>query len=238
MELITFHNPQSLKPEDYDYLSGWRLLTLEESAQLCLVVLSHEAFVQLAKFLGLEFYSEASCSWYKIPLTETKYLSYKFSYRTRIPLGYKNLPEENNSSALNEAELDFIESHNFLADYHHQIMVEKGFWVNRLNIVEACRIYGLNNHCDHLAEAALAAVNCQGLVLVATEISEMVEGIRHGNGPDDKIPEFTAAEAESADVYLRLMDLAHGNGWRVAEAVVAKIHMNKTREAMHGGKKF
>jgi NTP pyrophosphatase (non-canonical NTP hydrolase) len=117
-------------------------------------------------------------------------------------------------------------------------MIEKGFWKSRNLIVEACKAYELEYEVGNLSDAARAAVNCQALALVGTEVSEMVEGIRHGNGPDDKIPEFSAAEAEAADVYLRLMDLAHGNGWRVAEAVIAKIAMNKTRAAMHGGKQF
>jgi len=76
------------------------------------------------------------------------------------------------------------------------------------------------------------------LCLMHSEISEALENIRHGCPPDDKIPEFKGVEAELADTVIRIMDAAHARGWRVAEAIIAKMEMNKTRERFHGGKKF
>ena len=38
--------------------------------------------------------------------------------------------------------------------------------------------------------------------------------------------------------WIRIMDVAHAHGWRVAEAIEAKAAMNKTRARFHGGKKF
>lgn len=76
------------------------------------------------------------------------------------------------------------------------------------------------------------------IALIHSELSDGLEGLRHGNPPDDKVPEFSAIEAEYADVIIRIMDHAHARGWRVGAAVVAKSRMNRTRERMHGGKQF
>lgn len=76
------------------------------------------------------------------------------------------------------------------------------------------------------------------IALMHSELSEGLDALRHGNPPDDKIPEFTGIEAELADTIIRIMDAAKAKGWRVAEAIVAKAEFNKTRPHMHGGKRF
>ena len=76
------------------------------------------------------------------------------------------------------------------------------------------------------------------IALMHSELSEALEALRHGNPPDDKIPEFSGVEAELADVIIRIMDMAAAKGYRVGEAVVAKINYNKNRPYKHGGKKF
>ena len=76
------------------------------------------------------------------------------------------------------------------------------------------------------------------IALMHSELSEALEAIRNGNPPDDKIPEFTGVEAELADVIIRIMDISAAKGYRVGEAVVAKINYNKNRPYKHGGKKF
>ena len=96
------------------------------------------------------------------------------------------------------------------ADVHHTAKA-KGFW-----------------------EDGVERNNGEMLCLIHSEISEALEALRHGNPPDDKVPEFTGAETELADAVIRIMDLAHARGWRVAQAIEAKMKFNATRAHKHG----
>ena len=72
------------------------------------------------------------------------------------------------------------------------------------------------------------------IALMHSELSEALEFLRHDNPPDDKIPAYSGAEAELADVVIRLMDMAQGRGWDIARALVEKLAFNRTRERRHG----
>ena len=105
----------------------------------------------------------------------------------------------------------FIETFNSTADHIHNWAKRKGFW----------QVGEDRNDGEMIA-------------LMHSELSEALEAIRHGNPPDDKIPEFNGYEAELADCVIRIMDVAIARNLRVAEAIVAKMAFNEGRPYKHG----
>ncbi len=74
----------------------------------------------------------------------------------------------------------------------------------------------------------------QAVALIHSEVSELLEAIRNGNPADEHCPAFTSAEIECADIVIRVMDLSGGRGWRLGEAVLAKMEFNRGRPRKHG----
>jgi NTP pyrophosphatase (non-canonical NTP hydrolase) len=109
---------------------------------------------------------------------------------------------------------EFAAAFNTVQAAVHQTAVDKGWWEG-----------GDRNDGEQIA-------------LMHSELSEALEALRHGNKPDDHIPEFLGTEAEFADVIIRIMDLSQKRGWRIAEAIEAKRAYNAGRPVRHGGKKF
>ena len=99
----------------------------------------------------------------------------------------------------------------------------------------------LSIQCHHIAEEKgfWNKTRNQGelIALMHSELSEALEYLRHGNPLSDHIPEFTGVEEELADLIIRVMDMAGAYGYRIPEAIIAKLEFNATREHMHG-KKF
>jgi len=112
---------------------------------------------------------------------------------------------------MTESQAQFIESFNEVAYRVVQNAFDKGFR-------------------EHGAERNIGEELC----LIHSEVSEALEGIRRGNPTDDKISQFSSAEAELADAVIRAMDTAYARGWRLAEAIIAKHEYNLTRPRMHG----
>lgn len=110
---------------------------------------------------------------------------------------------------LEEAKKAFVESWHVLAEDIYKTALEKGWWEDERNEGEM-------------------------IALMHSELSEALEALREGNPSDDKIPEFDSVSAEFADVMIRIADHAKGFHYSPAEALVAKMEMNKTRKPKHG----
>jgi len=107
----------------------------------------------------------------------------------------------------------FIEAWNEVSQEIHNTAVEKGWWDTERNDGEI-------------------------IALIHSELSECLEYLRHGNPPDDKIPEYSGAEAELADCIIRIMDMAPARNWDIVGAILRKMEYNRNRSYKHGGKKF
>lgn len=103
----------------------------------------------------------------------------------------------------------FLAAFTKVQEQAHKNAVSKGFWDVERNSGES-------------------------IALIHSELSELLEGLRKGNPPSEKIPGFSQAEEEAADVIIRLFDLAGGSKWRLAEAIVAKMAYNASRPYKHG----
>lgn len=112
----------------------------------------------------------------------------------------------------------FLLAFNWLQREVHEIAVSKGWWDADIN--------------------GVTRSDAECLCLMHSELSEALEGLRHGNPASDKLgAPFTQAEEELADLVIRTMDLAEARQWRIAEAIIAKMQYNRSRPHKHG-KKF
>ena len=74
----------------------------------------------------------------------------------------------------------------------------------------------------------------EAIALMHSELSELLEALRHPNTTKSKLEAFSPVEEEVADIIIRLMDWTTHYEVRVPDAIVAKIAYNRTRQRMHG----
>jgi NTP pyrophosphatase (non-canonical NTP hydrolase)/cell division protein FtsB len=134
--------------------------------------------------------------------------------------------------------LNRLEDGSYVAQFNrrslevHEWAQGKGWWQERGDLWKVA-----GRHVDSKFQNFTKSVIQSSLIaLIHSELSEALEAIRHGNPPDDKIPEFTGLEAELADTVIRIHDMAGAYKLRVGEAIEAKMAFNHTREHKHGGK--
>jgi len=104
----------------------------------------------------------------------------------------------------------------------HQTAIDHGWWENWGKI-----IYALPGD---MSETFENYVSNSCLMLMASELGEACEAIRHGD--DENLAE------ELADVVIRIADYC---GWKcidLEKAITEKMAKNKTRPYMHGNKRL
>lgn len=129
-----------------------------------------------------------------------------------------------------KAESEVITIINGLARACHSIAQGRGWWEERKRLVALAETAGLGDFARNLNESNL-------LALTHSELSEGLEGLRK-NLDDDHLPQFKMIECELADAIIRILDHAAAYGYRLGEAVVAKMEYNSKRAHKHGGKAF
>ena len=169
-------------------------------------------------------------------LEEGNKLSHNGSERRDEMDAGKDVSSDESDSSLIERldkwdEENFIKRFNSIQHRVHISALSKGWWKD-YNLIWDTLNKALPDNKE-LRQALRLAWLMSKLNLVSSEIGESTEGLRTGELPDDKIPQYSSTVAELADVIIRIMDLAGHESWPLAEAIIAKIKYNATRPYKH-----
>jgi len=142
---------------------------------------------------------------------------------------------------------------NELAFDVHQENKKKGFWKERLEIPAKMQAFGLFSREE--IEFVKGAILSQQLMLIVTELAEAQEALRINKHAEldyfrselehsDETPEAyrkafertvkNTFEDEIADSVIRLMDVAGGQGFDIAQHIALKRYYNSLRPYKHG----
>lgn len=126
----------------------------------------------------------------------------------------------------------------WLMEQCHQTALEKGWWKDHEHLVAAIEHWNKAHEDSQLPEGfADLLFKMARSMLIVSEVSEGVEGLRMGDPPDDKVPEFSSFTVELGDNIIRTFDLSKRFNLPLGKAIVAKaLGFNKKRSYKHGGK--
>lgn len=131
---------------------------------------------------------------------------------------------------LMHARHEFVRAFEDMQAVVHAINREKGFWLDRQNIVAACSTVD-----EDLIEPASRQIAIATLGLVGTEVSEAIEAARkHPPESWGTTTEKDTLVREMAGATVRAMDMAGANNWRLGEAIVEELQHNLQRPFLHG----
>ncbi len=125
--------------------------------------------------------------------------------------------------------IDAVETINKLAAEVHQRAITAGWWDARNEI------QSLADEND-IGKPVKAMILMSLFGLVMSEAGEAIDNVRLGMPPDDKVPQWPGAAAETADIIIRCLDLAASQGWPIGDVIADKMACNVKRGHMHGGK--
>lgn len=115
---------------------------------------------------------------------------------------------------------------NALARDIHNWAKVKGFWNHGLNVTSQSFYPIPEGH---------NLVKTTKIMLVVTELAELVEGLRKPlETKFDGNACYTNEEEEVADAIIRLLDYAGAYGLQIGEALCAKMAKNESRPFKHG----